>query len=199
MTPAPQSTPAAVKLAGLRAAIGELEVALRGNNELEILARLNLAMSALYGMWLLLKIKGHEQMAWAGEDADRRTIVGLVFVRGEAEHQGNHVAMSIGFGEGPFGYGPFGGGWVWRDCPTDRDAFRESKALYDELVLMRGISVPLRRALTWFEANKVSNPPPIVRNPLGNIAGPFHDGNHFGLGPTEGFFRAQSDSLTPDR
>ena len=176
MTPAPRSSPAAVKLAGLRAAIGEFESALRGKNELEILAKLNSAMSALYGMWLLLKIKGGQQVAWAGDDSDRRTIVGLVFARGEAEHQGSHVAMSIAIGEDPFGLVPFVGGWVWRDCATDRDAFRGSKVLYDERVRMRAISIPLRRALTWFEADKVLNPPPIVRNPLGNIGGPFHDG-----------------------
>ncbi|WP_448255452.1 hypothetical protein [Microbacterium aurum] len=152
MTPDPTSTPTDVRLAALRIATAELIAAVESDDELTILARLNVAGSALYALWLLLGVNGLEQVQWAGDDAERRNVVGLVYARGEADHRGEHVAMAAGYGEAPYGLGPYGGGWMWRECPTARPQYAESQTLYDEQVLWRSVAEPFTRALAWFEA-----------------------------------------------
>lgn len=95
---------------------------------------------ALYALRLLLGVSGREQVQWAGDDAERRN-VGLVHARGEADHRGGeHVAMAAGYGEVPCGLGPYGGGWPWRECPTDRPHYAESQT-----ALRRAGALVLRR------------------------------------------------------
>ncbi|WP_448261913.1 hypothetical protein [Microbacterium aurum] len=123
------------------------------NDEVAILTATNSALQALYALWNDLGIKGRDQVAWAGDDPERRNLVGLVYVRGEADHLGRHVAMMVGYGEAPYGCGPYGGGWLWRRCETQREAYRESQALYDEHVLWEPIVASLERAEAWFDTN----------------------------------------------
>ncbi|MEV8025901.1 hypothetical protein [Microbacterium sp. NPDC080220] len=147
------STPTDVRIAALHIATAELVAAVESDDEVMILARLNVAGSALYALWLRLGIDGREQVQWAGDDAERRNVVGLVYARGEADHRGEHVAMAAGYGEAPYGLGPYGGGWLWRECPTDRPHYAESQTLYDEQVLWCPVAEPFIRALAWFEAH----------------------------------------------
>lgn len=154
MTPEPLSTPTDVRLAALRIATAELIAAVESDDEVMILARLNVAGSALYALWLLLGVNGRDQVRWAGDDPARRNVVGLVYARGEADHRGEHVAMAAGYGEAPYGLGPYGGGWLWRECPTDRPLYRASQLLYDEQVCWCSVDGPFTRALAWFEAHQ---------------------------------------------
>lgn len=153
MSPEPDSSPADVALFRLEQAIEGLKAAVASGYERRVLASLNEAGSALYSVWLFEEVRGRDQVAWAAEDPERRNVVGLVYARGEAEHQKKHVGMAAGFGEAPFGFGPFGGGWLWRECPTTRPAYASSQALYDEQVRWKSLAEPLERAYAWFVAH----------------------------------------------
>lgn len=192
MSPEPSTSPAAVRMATFRDAMDQLEEALRGTNEKKILAKINVAAAALYDVWSLLGVKSHQQVEWAGDDPERRNLVGLVFARGELTHQGQHAAMAAGLGEGRFGYGPFGGGWVWRDFES-RPAFAASKTLYDEQVNGRSVLKPLRRALLFLEADERLNPQPIIKSPLAGLGGSFYDG-----GPLNAALARALPSTMPD-
>ena len=135
-------------------AINQLQGAVACGDELRILAGVNAAGQALYALWSLQGIKGRAQVRWAGDDPERQNIVGLVYARGEADHQGKHAAMAVGFGEAPFGKGPFGGGWLWRELPTERPDYLGSQALYEQQVQWQTVSVPFVRAQCWFDAHQ---------------------------------------------
>ncbi|MBD8219259.1 hypothetical protein IFU40_11495 [Microbacterium sp. CFBP 13617] len=153
MSPEPAVSPIDVAHARFRLAVDELAASIVGDDEASILSRVNSAGSALYALWLFQGVSGGRQVAWAGEDAERRNVVGLVYARGEAEHQQRHLAMAAGFGEAPFGLGPFGGGWLWSECPASRPSYGESQALYDEQVLWKSLPDPFERAAAWLGAN----------------------------------------------
>jgi len=137
-------------MAAMRMAIEELSEAIASGDEVTILAKTNLAGSALYSLWSLLGVSGLRQVEWAADDAERQNIVGLVYARGEAEHRGRHVAMAVGYGEAPYGRGPYGGGWLWRECATERPQYEQSQSLYESQVLWEPLVNPMVRAEQWF-------------------------------------------------
>jgi hypothetical protein len=158
---------------------------LRGDHELEILARLDSALSACYGVWELLKVNGRDQAAWAGADAERQNIVGLVFARGEATHQGTPAAVpdaraSI-FGAALLP-GLVGRAWVWAELGTHDSRYAASKHLYDRHLLERPVLSPLERALRWFEAEE-SLSPRFFNLGRTYAMGPFHNPDPFALSP----------------
>jgi hypothetical protein len=141
-----------MRLEGLEASIAAIRGAIEADDERVILTRTAEALGHVYALWSAYEVSGPKQVAWAGDDTEKRNVVGLVFARGEADHQGVHPAVSVGYGEAPYGLGPYGGGWLWRECPA-RPAYEESRHLYEEQALWEWIYDPLERALAWFRQN----------------------------------------------
>ncbi|WP_440902524.1 hypothetical protein, partial [Actinosynnema sp.] len=152
MPPEPSASPREIRLRGLESAVSAIREAIDADDEQAVLTRTAEALSHVYGLWTAYGVSGRAQVAWAGNDPDRRNLVAMVYVRGEADHRGVHATMAVGFGEGPFGVGPFGGGWLWRECPP-RPGYQASATLYEEQALWRWVYEPLERALAWFRSN----------------------------------------------
>lgn len=153
MTPAPAVSPRDIRLSGMREAIAEVRAAVARNDEGGILRATNNASSNLYGLWTAYGIRGTKQVEWAGDDPEKRSLVGLVYARGEADHRQGHLAMAVGYGEAPYGRGAYGGGWMWQRLPTERESYAPSQKLYDAHVLWQSIPGPLDEALGWLERN----------------------------------------------